>query len=419
MSLASVIDLDTLAQPISDDAPSGSDPRADSSSQSLYYRVKDARGSARAAERANVDADAPPPESWQTVQQSGLDLLGGQAKDLEIAAWTTEALVRLEGFAGLRDGLRMLTALVDGFWETVHPLPDEEDGNEGRLTAVAALSGAGAAGTLAQTLRTLPIVGFSYPRSIWNYDQAVELEKIVDPERRTARIAGGAVTLEAFRESLAETPGRDLYDKLTTIEEALAALAALGTALDNAAGYDAPSFTPLRELLEHISSSIRHFGAEKIAAQEKAQEKAVAAAAPAPTASAATSPSDDGWSAPAASVSYGSAAGTPAPRTGGFANREEALQAVLQLADYFRVTEPQAPLSYTLIEAVRRARMSLPELLEELSNDRAHISRFILAAGMRRDGNEDHTHAQPTEPAAPSSYDSSYDGGTASPGDGW
>ncbi|ALN74617.1 type VI secretion system protein TssA [Aureimonas sp. AU20] len=423
MSLPSVIDLDALSQPIGEDAPSGGDPRADGSAQSLYYRVKDARGAARAAERGNVDADAPPPESWDIVLQSGLALLTSQAKDLEVAAWTTEALVRLEGFAGLRDGLRLLTSLVDGFWDTVHPLPDEEDGIEGRLTAVGALSGAGAAGTLAQTLRTLPLVGLAKPRSIWNYDQAVELGKLTDPDRRAARIAGGAVSLETFRESLAETAGRDLADLLATIDEALAALAALGTSLDRVAGYDAPSFTPLRELLEHITGSIRHFGAEKLAAQEKIRERQEATApvaAPAPAeAGAGASAGSDGWGAPAgggAPLAVGHAA---APRTGGFANREDALNAVLQLAEYFRLTEPQAPISYTLTEAVRRARMSLPELLQELTTDASHISRFILAAGMRIEGKEEITHVQPVASSSSPSYDNSYSENNPRPNDGW
>ncbi|WP_427023968.1 type VI secretion system protein TssA [Aureimonas ureilytica] len=416
MSLPAVIDLETLSRPFGDDAPSGSDPRADSSGQSLYYRVKDARSASRAAERANVDAGALPPETWATVQQSGLDLLAEQAKDLEIAAWTTEALTRLEGFAGLRDGLQLLTALVDGFWETVHPLPDEEDGNEGRLTAIAALSGAGAAGTLAQTLRTLPLVGLTRTASIWNYDQAMELEKITDPARKAARMSSGSMSLEQFRESLAETPGRDLYDLLKTVEEALKALAALGTSLDTAAGYDAPSFTPLRELLEHVAGSIRHFGAEKIAAQEKAQDKASAASA----AAAAPAPAAISGDAPAAGMVM-VASGVAAPRTNGFANREEALHAVLQLAEYFQRTEPQAPISYTLIEAVRRARMSLPELLEELSNDASHISRFILAAGMRRDGITEIAQVQPVASAAPSysGGGSSYSESKPDSNDGW
>ncbi|MBB4000434.1 type VI secretion system protein TssA [Aureimonas pseudogalii] len=417
MSLPSVIDLEALSQPVGEETSSGNDPRADGSAQSLYYRVKDARGSARAAERGNVDADAPPPETWGVVLQSGLALLSGQAKDLEVAAWTTEALVRLEGFLGLRDGLRMLTVLVDGFWDTIHPLPDEEDGNEGRLTAVAALSGAGAAGTLAQTLRTLPIVGIARPCSIWNYDQAMELEKLTDPERRAARIAGGAVSLEAFRDSLAETAGHDLHELLTTIEEALAALAALGTALDRVAGYDAPSFTPLRELLEHVAGSIRHFGADKLATQEKALQKLENAALPQVSSTAAAKDSGSGVSGDEASSPVRVSASVH--RINGFANREEALDAVTQLAQYFRTTEPQAPISYTLTEAVRRARMSLPELLQELTTDASHISRFILAAGMRIEGKEEITLTQPVYSTSSPSSEDSYSASSSGSSDGW
>jgi type VI secretion system protein ImpA len=36
-----------------------------------------------------------------------------------------------------------------------------------------------------------------------------------------------------------------------------------------------------------------------------------------------------------------------------------------------------------LEEAVRRARMTLPELLSELSEDPAHIQRILMAAGIR------------------------------------
>ena len=42
--------------------------------------------------------------------------------------------------------------------------------------------------------------------------------------------------------------------------------------------------------------------------------------------------------------------------------REEALRAFLDIAEYFRRTEPLSPLAYTLQEAVRRARMTWPQL---------------------------------------------------------
>ena len=45
-------DLAALLAPISEEAPAGSDLRTDYSPDSIYYRLRDARAEARAAERA-------------------------------------------------------------------------------------------------------------------------------------------------------------------------------------------------------------------------------------------------------------------------------------------------------------------------------------------------------------------------------
>ena len=66
--------------------------------------------------------------------------------------------------------------------------------------------------------------------------------------------------------------------------------------------------------------------------------------------------------------------------------------------------------------------MSLPELLEELSNDASHISRFILAAGMRRDGITEIAQVQPVASAAPSysgGGNGSYSESKPDSNDGW
>jgi type VI secretion system protein ImpA len=46
--------------------------------------------------------------------------------------------------------------------------------------------------------------------------------------------------------------------------------------------------------------------------------------------------------------------------------REQAFQAILRIADFFRRTEPHSPVAYQLERAVRWGRMPLPELLQEL-----------------------------------------------------
>ena len=59
-----------------------------------------------------------------------------------------------------------------------------------------------------------------------------------------------------------------------------------------------------------------------------------------------------------------------APRAGtASTSREDALRALGQIAEFFRRTEPHSPLAYTLEEAVRRGRMTWPELLAEIVAD--------------------------------------------------
>ena len=43
---------------------------------------------------------------WRTVRDSAIEDADREAKDLEAAAWLTEALVRTNGLAGLAAGAR-------------------------------------------------------------------------------------------------------------------------------------------------------------------------------------------------------------------------------------------------------------------------------------------------------------------------
>jgi type VI secretion system protein ImpA len=64
-------------------------------------------------------------------------------------------------------------------------------------------------------------------------------------------------------------------------------------------------------------------------------------------------------------------------------SREEAFQILLTVANFFRQAEPHSPISYTLEEVVRRGRMNLPELLEELIPDESARRLYLQAAGIK------------------------------------
>ena len=113
---------DDLLNPIEGPNPSGANLRYDP----VYDKIKEARR----------EEDQPPPgmtERDRKVAENPLviklttDLLTKKTKDLQLAAWLTEALLKQKGFAGLKDGLGLCYGFVDKFWETV--FPELEDGD--------------------------------------------------------------------------------------------------------------------------------------------------------------------------------------------------------------------------------------------------------------------------------------------------
>jgi type VI secretion system protein ImpA len=360
------VDLAALLAPVPGDAPAGADLRADSSPQSLYFRLRDARAEARAAERAmeaDDSASAAPPQ-WRTIRDLAIEAITGYSKDLEIAAWLTEALVRGDGLVGFTAGACLMNGLVEAFWDDLFPLPDE-DGMATRVGPVAGLNGQSGDGTLSQPLRRLALFTRSdgAPLQMWQFEQSSDLAAISDPERRQQRIAAGVVPFDTV-ENEAHAAGAAHWTRLRDqANAAAAAWRALSDALDSRAGADAPPTSRVREILEKITAAAARFAAPEGAA----------------------TPDAAGAAAPGAAVlgSAGFSAGEAMPGAGAVASREEALRSLAAIAAFFRSTEPLSPLSYTLQEAVRRARMSWPELLEEIVPDLGLRAQILISLGIR------------------------------------
>jgi type VI secretion system protein ImpA len=121
-----------LLNPIAGDNPSGSDIRYDGK-LSVYDQIKDAR---------RADDDLAQGE-WQherkvadfpKIVKLGQEVLATRSKDLQVAVWVTEALLRTEGFAGLQQGLTLCRDLIANFWDTLYPPIDTPATPEGSVT---------------------------------------------------------------------------------------------------------------------------------------------------------------------------------------------------------------------------------------------------------------------------------------------
>ena len=358
------LDLEDLLAPISEDNPVGADVREDFSPTSLYFRLRDARADARAAERA---ADANPgevasPEGWRSVRALAVEILSQKAKDLEAAAWLTEALVRSDGLAGLAFGASLLGGLAERYWDNLFPLPDE-DGMETRVAPVTGLNGEGGDGTLNQPLQKLPLFRDANGETVmlFQYQQSAELAAIADQKRVEARIAAGVVPYDAMLAAARAAPPGGYILLRRNLEAARTSWAAMGEIFDRLAGRDAPPTGRIAETLALVGEFVaRYAPAEAAAVPPEGEVDAV-------------SPAEGGREAPA---------GQPKR----LASREDALATLGEIAEYFRRTEPQSPLAYTIDEAIRRGRLTWPELIAELVRDDQVRNSILNSLGLKTEG---------------------------------
>ena len=356
-------DLEALLAPIPGDAPQGIDIREDFSATSPYNRLRDARSEARDAERGQDSAAADqevrdPAPFWRTVREVALKTLTETSKDLEVAAWLTEALVRSNGLAGLTAGAKVMGGLAERYWDGLYPLPDE-DGMETRVSPVTGLNGRDGNGSLMQPLYKLVLFvrrQDDTPVAFYQYQQAEKLSTTA-ADRRTA--------FETLEKDARAADSRMYAALLADAWAARDAWQAMATVMDAKAGADGPSTTAVRDLLSGIVEVAKRFApADAVAAVGAGDGEAAA-----------------GEAADAGAVSA-SAAG-PAISPGQMASREDALRVLGEIANFFRRTEPHSPISYTLDEAVRRGRLTWPELLQEVVADINTRNGILNMLGIR------------------------------------
>lgn len=354
-----------LLQPLEGDRPAGRDLRQDVTPGSVYFRLRDARSGARAEERsADNDPTAADNGSryWTTVRDLAVAALAHDTKDIEIAAWLTESLVRSHGLPGITTGARLLRGLLETYWEGgLFPGPDE-DGVDGRLAAIAGLSGEGGEGTLLQPVRKLILFerNDGTPLSYWQYEQSEDVDGLGDATRKANRLAAGVKPF-AELETEARSTGRAAFAIIAReATQAMEAWRELEATLGRVAGRDAPSVRRLYGVLEKLHRVAERYAGPVVADAPEMVE-------PAPETTAAAAP----------------AAGAAPPKPAPVQDREAMLTDIIRIAAQFRINEPNSPLSYTLEEAVRRARLGWPELLKEMMPEQAPRAALLASLGIR------------------------------------
>lgn len=384
MASEPTLDLQRLAAPIREDRPAGVFLK-----EADYPRLqaaKDLRSAAVAAERKQrelamyteedlleipeADRQIEPPD-WRAVRDACCQILGDHSKDLWVAAWLVEANTRLAGFAGLRDGFRLVRDLVESFWGDLYPPPDEDEGYIDTVAQLTSLNGEDGPGTLIVPIQEIPLIPGHPESSYAAYRQATG--------------GGGQVAMteaEFFAATRQVDPGR-LRDLEEDLVAAMEAFDGMNAALESRCGSQdgmpvAPPSSQIRSTLEEIRRTMGLLTRDVLSGGSPAGIDA------------------DTGDAGAAAVGDPAAPGglTRAgvdPAQVQVNNREDAFRMLLKASEFFRKTEPHSPVSYMLQQAVRFGRMELPELLKELINDEDVLQRFAERTGIevRTDDDDD------------------------------
>lgn len=370
-----VIDAEALLAPIPGENPSGVSLRYDTT----YREIITARQADDHLEQGAWKRERKLPE-WPRVVALATEALATRSKDLQVGAWLAEALAQLHGFAGMRDGLRLVRGLQLDFWDTLHPEIDDGalDARANSLTwldrqlslvarGLALTDGAGGARYSFSDWEDAR--RFDIPENLDDLGTA-ELERINQIRMRAAD--EGKVNSEQWR-AARDTTGRAFYEAtFAALDECWAELQALDATTDELFGDQSPGLHALRRTLEDVRVVVG-----KIVAAKREAEPDDAAdfvdVGPAPEAEAGAS---------AAAVTQRA----PRPRVASAAAREEAFRMLAEAAGYFREAEPHSPVPYLVERAIKWGRMPLEGWLAEVVKSDDVMLSLRETLGLAREG---------------------------------
>jgi type VI secretion system protein ImpA len=326
---------DDILTPIPGANPSGENLR----NSQVYIKITEARRQEEDWSGGRKEAD------FKAVLKLAGDALATKSKDLQLAAWATEGLLKREGLAGLRSGLELVKSLLDTFWDSVYP--ELEDGDAEFRAAPVEWIGT----RLGNAVKEAPITRDGYNYYQYKEAQSVGYEADVDSSeamaKRQAALDDKKVTGEAFDAQFNST-SKDFYKQLVAdLDGCLETLESLSELCESKFGEFNPSFTPLRDTLQEVRLSVDGLYQKKRQQAGETDQPAAEEEAPEPEAAA-----SDSWGTAAAAAP----ARAPAKRAVvGLvpSDADDAVARLAAVAKFLREQDGFDPAPYLLLRGFR------------------------------------------------------------------
>ena len=312
---------------------------------------------------------------WPKVISLCEAVLTQKSKDLQVAGWLTDALVRVDGFAGLTNGLAVLNGLFSQYWEGLYPVFDPADLDE-RAAKIEWLSK-----ELTASCKLVPITkkdAGNFHFLHWEESRRIDNLGLKDPAAKEAAVAEGKISGDIF-DKAAAVSGVAYYRELAQdLQQSQMQLGQFIQSVDEKFGHDAPSLTELRATLDKVSGTV-----ERILTSLGGVSPAIVSA----PSSASTAGIEVSTETATVKHSPSTALSTlfpaePIMPSGPISNRAQAVQQLREVAGYFRQAEPHSPVAFLANRAADWADMPLDQWLSKVIKDESTLYQLKEMLGV-------------------------------------
>jgi type VI secretion system protein ImpA len=358
------LSFEQLLAPVASDSPAGKAMRH----SHIYRAIRSHR---------SVDDNSLPTGAWEhelkradwpAVSRMTADVLRRQGKDIECVAWLFEARLHIDGFAAIAPCLSLVDALLNQYWDSIHPLPDGDDvdfrANQIRWIAEKLLP------ALRQTPMTASQDDTQYCWADWEQGQrSSHLQVRMDGTQELVE----STELLRFRQAMAASSVEHFLQLHRVLSEALQALDMLRLTLDKYFAPSAPSLAAMAGLLEQIhglcDDQLYRRGV-----------RPVPASVPPPPLPPPFSPWPPPFSPPPPLP--------PLPASDPARDRDDAYARLAELGDYLLRIEPHSPATHLLRHVVELGKLNTSQLYQEVflrSNGMLNVFELMGVDGSNKD----------------------------------
>jgi len=294
---------------------------------------------------------------WGLVVKLASDTLATKTKDLQLAAWLTEAMLRRDGVNGLRESLELIRGLIEKFWDDLYP--ELEDGDAEMRAAPLQWVG----DRLEIQIKNIPLTKsrltwykYKESRSVVPEDESKKSD--AKRKEREAQIKEGKLPPEEFDKAFAETPKAFYLALEESFDNTLQTVSDLSDLCNEKFGDVAPSYGTMQRALEEVRQVTHVLLQVKREKEPDPVAEPEPPPPPEPVAQAAPPAAAQPVAAAAAAAAAAPApAPVPPPKPAGLAiepvDRPDAIARVVGAARFLRQKDEYSPAPYLLLRGLR------------------------------------------------------------------